>query len=45
MNKKHKLNEHRKWWCVGPSTVKGNVNNNINNKNNDDDDDDNDNNN
>lgn len=45
MNKMHKLNEHRKWWCVGPSTVKGNVNNNINNKNNDDDDDENDNNN
>jgi len=19
MNKIHKLNEHRKWWCVGPS--------------------------
>lgn len=36
----HKLNEHRKWWCVGPSTVKGNVN-----KNNNTDDDDNDNNN
>ena len=40
MNKMHKLNKHRKWWCVGPSTVKGNVNNIINNNNNDDDDDD-----
>ena len=37
----YKLNEHRKWWCVGPSAVKGNANNIINNNNNDDDDDDN----
>ena len=41
----YKLNEHRKWWCVGPSAVKGNANNIINNNNNDDDDDDDDDNN